>query len=233
MATDNNNGWVKLHRSLLQWEWWDEPNVARLFIYCLLKANPADRRWKGQIIERGSFITSRSHLAVGTGLSEQQVRSALAHLQSTGEITSKTTNKNTKITICNYDKYQATQPTEQPAEQPTNNHNEEYKEIKEIKNNIISIKEKNKKEKSQNPTLEEIQAYCREKNYAMDAEEFFNYYESNGWRVGKNPMKNWKAAVANWMKREREYGAGKKKGLTYDERHPLGVFTNTETTTDF
>lgn len=48
------------------------------------------------------------------------------------------------------------------------------------------------------PTLAEVQAYCRERNNNVDPEGFIAYYESNGWRVGKNPMKNWKSAIVTW-----------------------------------
>lgn len=50
------------------------------------------------------------------------------------------------------------------------------------------------------PTLEEIQAYCRERGNGVDANRFVDYYEANGWKVGKNPMKDWKAAIRNWEK---------------------------------
>ena len=50
------------------------------------------------------------------------------------------------------------------------------------------------------PTIDEIQTYCRERNKTIDAERFWNFYESKGWKVGKNPMKDWKAAVCNWAK---------------------------------
>ena len=55
------------------------------------------------------------------------------------------------------------------------------------------------------PTLEEIKAYCQERNSCIDAEYFFDYYESNGWKVGKAPMKDWKATVRNWERRQ--YGS--------------------------
>lgn len=48
------------------------------------------------------------------------------------------------------------------------------------------------------PTLDEVRAYCRERNNNVDPESFIAYYESNGWRVGKNPMKNWKSAIVTW-----------------------------------
>ena len=56
----------------------------------------------------------------------------------------------------------------------------------------------------QKPTIEEIRQYCLEKGYNVDAEQFFNFYESKGWVVGKSPMKNWRAAVSTWSKREKE-----------------------------
>ena len=51
------------------------------------------------------------------------------------------------------------------------------------------------------PTLEEVQAYIAEKGYSVDAESFIAFYESNGWKVGKNPMKSWRAALVTWQKR--------------------------------
>ena len=58
------------------------------------------------------------------------------------------------------------------------------------------------------PTLEEVKAYCYERNKGVDPEKWFNYYSSNGWKVGKNPMKDWKAAVRTW---ERGDTSGKSK----------------------
>ena len=52
------------------------------------------------------------------------------------------------------------------------------------------------------PTLSEIKEYCIERNNNVDAQHFFDYYESNGWRVGKNSMKNWQAAVRTWERSE-------------------------------
>ena len=50
------------------------------------------------------------------------------------------------------------------------------------------------------PTLEEVQAYCQERGNSVDAQRWFDYYEANGWRVGRNPMKDWKATVRTWEK---------------------------------
>ena len=69
------------------------------------------------------------------------------------------------------------------------------------------------------PTIEEIQAYCDERNNGIDAERFYDYYESKGWKVGKAPMKDWKASVRTW---ERNNGITKgntkqTSGFDYDQ----------------
>lgn len=63
--------------------------------------------------------------------------------------------------------------------------------------------EKPKRKNFVKPTVEEIAAYCKEKNYNVNAQQFFNYYESNGWKIGRNAMKSWQAAVQNWNTREK------------------------------
>lgn len=65
------------------------------------------------------------------------------------------------------------------------------------------------------PDLEEIKNYCREKGYNINAEGFYSYYESNGWKIGgRTAMKNWKAAVQSWAAREKKGGTLWTKGST-------------------
>jgi len=99
-------GWIKLHRRMLDWEWYDDINAWRVFMHCLLMANFKDKKWHGRIIKRGSFITSSIKLAKEVSLGRQQTRTALNKLKSTNEITIKTTSKYTEITVNNYDRYQ-------------------------------------------------------------------------------------------------------------------------------
>lgn len=66
------------------------------------------------------------------------------------------------------------------------------------------------------PTLEEVETYISEKGYSVDAERFISYYESNGWKVGRNPMKNWMAAVSNWERMEKTRN-GTRNGKTDSE----------------
>ncbi len=62
------------------------------------------------------------------------------------------------------------------------------------------VKEKAKAKRFQKPTVEEVQEYCNERNNFVDPQKFYDYYSSNGWKVGKNSMKDWKAAVRTWEK---------------------------------
>lgn len=140
-------GWIKLHRKILDWEWYKDYPVRILFEHLLLTANYEEKKWKGQQINKGQLITSIAHLSEQTGLSSQQVRTALEKLKSTSEITYRATNKNTLVTIENYGLYQSQEEIATSKstnkitnEQQTNNNNIRNKEY--INNNIyISNKE--------------------------------------------------------------------------------------------
>ena len=144
-----DDGFIKIHRRMLKWEWFSDINTTHLFIYLLLIANWEDKKWKGLLIKRGQVVTGRKKISKDTGLTEQQVRTSLKKLISTNNLTSKTTNKYTIITIENYDLYQQNnqQPNQQITNnQPTNNQQvtttkelKELKELKEIYNNNNNI----------------------------------------------------------------------------------------------
>ena len=72
-------------------------------------------------------------------------------------------------------------------------------------------KKENKKKKVSKftkPTLEEVTAYCKERNNGIDAEAFIAFYESKGWLIGKTPMKSWKSAVITWEKSRKQTQVG-------------------------
>lgn len=114
-----SSGWIKLHRQLLEWEWYDDINTKCLFLHCLLKANHKDKTWRGVKIKKGSFLTGREKLSSETGLTEQQIRTCLRKLKSTRDITTKSTSKGTVLTVENYSFYQNCE-NNQPAKQPRN-----------------------------------------------------------------------------------------------------------------
>lgn len=100
------SGWIKLHRSFSKWEWYDQSNCVSVFTDLLLGANFEDGKYRGVNIPKGSLTTSYGKIAERTGLTVQQVRTVLQKLKSTNEITIKTTNLFTMISITNWDKYQ-------------------------------------------------------------------------------------------------------------------------------
>ena len=106
MEENKQKGFVKLYRSLLDWEWYQDANTMRLFIHCLLKANYKPKKWQGIVVEAGSFVSSRSKMALELGMSEKEFRTAMKHLQDSGIVASKSTNRYTVYTVLNWNLYQ-------------------------------------------------------------------------------------------------------------------------------
>ena len=79
--------------------------------------------------------------------------------------------------------------------------------------NIIETDKPPARHRFSPPTLDEVRAYCAEKGYTLDADRFVDYYTSNGWKVGKNPMKDWRAAVRTWNGKEHPNGKIESKHL--------------------
>ncbi len=107
--------WIKLYTSLLNWEWSSDPNMVALWVHLLFKANYEDKRWRGMVVKRGQLITGRKALSDLTGISERTIRTCLARLVDTGEISIKSTNKFSIITICKYSLYQGGFIDDRPA----------------------------------------------------------------------------------------------------------------------
>ena len=130
--------YIKLHRKFLEWEWYRNEHTKNLFIHCLLKANWKESKFEGNVIQRGSFVSSIDILASETGLTSDEVRTAIKHLISTGELTKQSTNKYTLFSVVNYDLYQPVsqaEPKQAPSYSqsiPNNRRNKEYKEINNI-----------------------------------------------------------------------------------------------------
>lgn len=137
-----SSGWIKLHRKFTKWEWYTDVPVKTVFIHLLLEANHEGKKWQGRDIERGQCVIGRKALAEETGLSEQQVRTALDKLRKTKEIVTESTNRFTIVTIVNYSLYQTCDEPNQPTDnqqitnkQPTDNQQSTTnKNVKNIKN---------------------------------------------------------------------------------------------------
>lgn len=205
------NGFIALHRSLLSWGWHADPATGWLFVNLLLMANWTDSDWQGMTIKRGQLVTGRKALAAQTGLSERQIRTALDHLKSTNELTIKSTNKFSLITIVNYRKFQDVQSDidqqndQQVDQRPTSNRpqlNKDNKEQQGVKT----------RKRFTPPTVDEVAAYCRERGNVVDAQRFVDFYASKGWKVGNAGMRDWHAAVRNWERQDSTKNGGGKNG---------------------
>ena len=92
---------------------------------------------------------------------------------------------------------------EKPPKTPDNDYDYDLKErtLKGSKEKNFSLTRSKGKSSFVPPTIEEVRAYCLEKGYDVDPEQFVDFYQSKGWKIGKSPMKDWQAAVRTWEKR--------------------------------
>ena len=101
----NMAGFLSLSRDIEKWEWAKDTKTFALFVRLLLQANYEDGKYHGIEVKRGQLVTGLKTLSQQVGLSIQQTRTAISHIQLTGEITINSTNKYSIITICNYDRW--------------------------------------------------------------------------------------------------------------------------------
>ena len=187
----NHQGWIKLHRQILEWEWYSDNNCFRLFLHLLLKANHKEKRFKGLELKVGSIVTSRDLLARETGLTSQQIRTALTKLISTNEITSVTSSQGTIIQIVSYEKYQVS-TNEITNEQPTINQ-------RATTNNNL----KKEKKEIYIPNYDEFLAYAVSQVPNIIQLEVRLKYDSwilNDWKDGNDKkIVNWKSKINNTL----------------------------------
>lgn len=152
---ETENGWIKLNKKILKWGWYSDVNVKITFLHLLLVANYEEGEYLGQKIKRGQAVIGLKATSKKIGISIQNLRTALEKLEKSGEITRKSTNKFTLVTIENYSKYQDREAVSNnnankrlTNDQQTTNkrltndqqhlRNKEYKNNKNIRNIYIS-----------------------------------------------------------------------------------------------
>lgn len=168
-------------------------------------------------LEPGQLVTSRKSLSEKTKVSESKIERILKLFKNEQQVEQQSYSTNRIITVLNWHKYQESeQQTEQQvnsewtaSEQQVNTN----KNIKNLKNKRIKeIKDIGQSTDSPTPkrfippTLEDVKGYCQERKNKVDPQKWIDHYTSNGWKVGKNAMKDWKAAVRTWERSE--YGKG-------------------------
>ena len=209
------SGYIKLYRSLLNWEWYDDINTKTVFLHLLLTVSIEESKWHGITIKRGSRVSSYAVLAKETRLTERQVRTAISHLETTGELTRHKYPNFTVFAINNYDKYQLL--TDETTVQRQGNDNaatgqrQQNKKIEEDKENIyLSILDA----ESQNfpPTLEEIRLFAEQEKIRIDVQKFYDYYTERDWKTKNgNFIRNWKKTLQYWGETEGTPHKGKKQ----------------------
>lgn len=183
-------GWIKLHKSLKEWQWYDDHNATRLLIHLLLSVNYEDKNWKGQVVKAGTFITSWENLSKEIGLSVKQTRVAMDKLERSKEVARYTTNKWQAITLLKWDKLQVecNKDGKQMGRQRATT-----KEYKEIKNITI-------------PDYSDFLSYALIHKPKINHQHLRLKYESwiqNNWCTNYNnkpkPILNWKTTLLNTL----------------------------------
>ena len=197
-------GYIKLWRAIDDNPIARKPEYLAVWIYLIRSANFKDSElifnYKKIIIKSGSLITSRLKIAENTGVQESKVERILNYLKNEQQIEQQSFNKYRIISICKWDMYQQ---TEQQIEQPVNSkRTASEQQVNTNKNDKNDKNIKNTKYKAfSEPDLEEVSQYCISRNNSINAQVFIDHYTANGWMVGKNKMKDWKAAVRTWESR--------------------------------
>lgn len=163
-----------------------------LLIYALIAGFSQNRQ--------GAFFGSLAYIQEVTGIrTKYTVLSCLKSLQEKGLIEKRT------ITVEGVNRCIYTSSKNEPGVvQKLNRGGSKIEPNKYNDNGFNKLNPNNRKEgvRFQKPTIEDIRVYCIVRKNRVDPVAFYNYYESNGWKVGKNPMKDWKAAVRTWESRE-------------------------------
>jgi DNA replication protein DnaD len=188
------SGWIRIDRDITShWIFKDEWKF-RNWIDLLTLVNHSEQKVniKGMVLtcKRGQTLCSLDTLAKRWNCDKSKVRRFLKLLESDSMIELKSEHITTRLTICKYDTYQGER-------------NADETQVKHKRNASETQMTPNKNDKNERmlfivPALQEVSAYCQERNNNVDSQKFFDFYESKGWMVGKNKMKDWKAAVRTW-----------------------------------
>jgi len=222
------SGWIKLHRGIKKHWIFSDPEKLKAWITIILEVNfePKKVNIGNHLIfcDRGESVYSLSTWSNLFGWNRSKTRRFLKLLESDSMIVLKSTHETTHLTVCNYESYQSERNADETQTKRKRNASETQvnttKESKESKES----KEDNRANKSLRftpPLIEEVQSYCKERENDVDPERWFDFYSAKNWMIGKNKMKDWKAAVRTWEKsksngRNNSKISGKRKQLEED-----------------
>ena len=199
----------------------DNPKLLKVFMWCLFKATHKERRTYigNQHIELkpGEFITGRFAASEELNMNGSTVWRYLHTLQDNETIEVNSNNKYTVINVVNWANYQVddSEHEHQMNNKRTSNEHQmnTNKNVKNEKN-----EKKSKGGKFNPPDILEITTYCKERNNDVDPERFHDFYQSKNWMIGKNKMKDWKAAVRTWEKKDKDEKPKELRNYTNDAK---------------
>lgn len=214
---------IKIDKEILNSYCFANPNHLKVWIWLLVKANFKSgfcplKVGKGFItvkVERGQLLFGRFKAEEELSLDGSMIYRILKTFEEQEQIKVESNNQYSLITICKYDVYQNNNTED---EQPKNNQraaNKQPTENKRVANELDMNTSKEELEgieeiedistdakKSKYPNIKEVESYFLEKGIGkVEANKFFYFYESKGWKVGKNPMVKWKSAASGWISR--------------------------------
>jgi len=207
-------GWISIHRKLQShWLWEEKPfSKGQAWIDLLMLANHEDSKFLlgNQLVEakRGDIVTSEAKLMNRWGWSNTKVRSFLNLLEKDSMIIKKTDTKKSILTLTNYSVWQDSKSEKEVEKKCNKSALEVEKHTINNSNNLNNSNNENKDtcttSKFKQPTIEEVKQYCLERQNNVDAEKWHNHYSAKGWMIGKNKMKDWKAAVRTWERNNKQ-----------------------------
>jgi len=203
-----NQGWISVHRKIADNKFWlsEKFTKGQAWIDILLlanhKENTVDVRGNLIKIPRGYLGWSEDRLAKRWNWSRGKVRRYFSVLQTEQQIVQHKSSVLSLVEVINYDLYQTSGTTDSTTNDTTDGHQTVQQTDTNNKDNNKN-NDNNSKKKFIKPTIGEVNSYISEKKYSIDAETFWNHYESVGWKVGRNPMKSWQSCLVTWQKRNK------------------------------
>src|SRR3990167_9037775 len=169
----------------------------KLWLHLLMAANHKKTETifnnEKMIINRGQLICGRLQLEAELGINQHKIYRLMELLEKEQLIEQRKTNAFTIVSIVNYESYQN---NEQPVSNERATSEQPVSTSKALKNDKND--KNDKKDTFTPPSFEEVSQYCLERGNGVDPKKWHDFYSAKGWMIGKNKMKDWKAAVRTW-----------------------------------
>lgn len=210
----DERGYIKIWRKLQDSEVFADPHLWHLFSYLLIRANhtkqaipvKTGRGTTTVTLKPGQLLFGRKSAAERLQTPASSIRNRVRRLEAINCIEIKPDTHFSIVTICNWGLYQQTNSKGGQARDTQRTPKGHPKDTEKNDNNDKNDKKEEGRasagSKFKKPSRDELAAYIAEADLVVDPDAFLDYYESNGWRVSRAPMKDWKATCRGWSRRE-------------------------------